>query len=129
MEEDDDDGGDDHDEEDKTDDGDDVNVMEEDEREEVPATTEVPPAIPIPRSTEANPDATEDRDEGRVADGGDGEDDVPAAKPIQLDSSLKRKPSEMSKGGSSFHTASESLGGGDGPSDSVSKPRKEVVKP
>lgn len=115
---------DDVDDEDKADDRDDGVVMEEDEREEAPATTEIPPAIPIPRSTEANPDNLEGRDEHVT----DREDGAPIAKPIEPNSLLKRKPSEMSKGGSSFHTARESLSGGDGQSDSAPKPRKEDPK-
>ncbi|KAI9793256.1 MAG: hypothetical protein M1816_000677 [Peltula sp. TS41687] len=121
---DDDDDGDEEEEEDKTDDGDDV-IIEEDEREEEPATTEIPPAIPIPRSTEGNLDNLQVRDDEHVVDH---EDDAGrVARPIATNSSLKRKPSEMSKGGSSFYTARESFGGGDGQSDSVPKPRLEAV--
>lgn len=78
-------------------------------------TTNAPPAIAIPRYTNANPDTVDDGDQIFISDHNDPHVTTP-----------KRKPSILSKSVSSFHTANESFGGGDGASERTIRPRKQT---
>ena len=90
---------------------------------EVPATTELPPAIPIPRSMDLDAGATRDHDkQASDEDGGLKTDPVGPIPPP------KRETSKASKGDSSFHTASEFLGEA-GPSENAPKAGKSSKQP